>query len=179
MAMPDRGGRGPIQPTLFPNFQPSEKAAFQIATVPSGGISAVAKLNIELNNSPQILYGIRWAVSYELPAEFWALNPNYKALMREGGVDFDFDVEVNLTQQNITQARVPFEAFTGRGNVNHTPLPVPYAFQGGNNLAITCTRNSSYPLPDGLDIVAPMVTAVAVLGLAVSDTGGSAWAPAP
>lgn len=179
MAGPGPNPRGAIQPTLFPVLQPFDPVQFRNDSgVPSGAAGARARLQTSLNNAPQILYRLTFEVSYELPAEFFATNLDFKKLMREGGVDDDFTVDIKLTQQNPTEGPVHVRTLQGFLGINLHPLPVPYAFQGGNNITIDCQRVTGYPVVDGVEI-APTVRASLVVGMFVSDTGGSPWRPAP
>jgi hypothetical protein len=171
--------RGPIQPTLFPTYQPFDPVQFRDAGgIPSGVAGARAKLVTSLNNAPQILYRLTFQVSYELPAEFFATHPEFKKWMREGGIDDDFTVDIKLTQQNPTQGPVHVRDLQGFLSINQHPLAVPFAFQGGNNITVDVQRLTGYPVIDDVEIV-PTVRATLVLGMFVSDTGGSPWRPAP
>ena len=134
-----------LQPSIFPGYKPAA-GQFMLASSPSGAAGARVKLTLSLNNSPQILDGVRSRVSYELPAEFWRDNPGFKRDMREGGVDTDFLMSIDLTQQNITQDATHVDTIQGAGGVNYHPFPSPYLFQGGNNVTVTAERLSSYPV---------------------------------
>lgn len=170
--------RRPIQPTLFPTFQEDEADQFRLGGQPSGAAGARAKVQISLNNAPQILYRVTPTVSYELPADFWAAHPEFKKQMREGGVDDDYNINITLTQQNVTQGPVHVRNFAGFLNINLTPLPVPYAFEGGNNVTIEAQRLTSYPVIDDV-VVVPTFHCTLVLGMFVSDTAGTPWRPGP
>jgi hypothetical protein len=171
--------RGPVQPTLFPVAQPFDAVQLRDSSGNlSGAAGARARLQTSLNNSPQILYRLTFQVSYELPAEFFAANLDFKKLMREGGIDDDFTVDIKLTQQNITEGPVHVRDLQGFLTVNMHPLVVPYAFQGGNNITVDVQRVSSYPVVNEV-VVVPTIRATLSLGMFVSDTGGSPWRPAP
>ncbi len=146
-----------IQPSIFPGYI-GKSGQFLLGKTPSGRAGAKVKLTLTLNNAPQIVYGVRLTVSYELPLDFFAANPGFKRDMREGGVDDDFDVQITLTQQNITQDTVHVRAVQGADGRNWHPFPAPYLFQGGNNVVIVAERKTSYPdVTTGED---PVVTVV-------------------
>ena len=106
---------------------------------------ATATVSIELDTYPQLIYGFRFEVSYELPGAFYAANPDYKRRMREGGQDDDYDIKVTLTQGNITTNVAAHVAnIQGRLGINKHPLCVYYPARGGNKMQFSATRNSSY-----------------------------------
>jgi hypothetical protein len=133
------------QPQWFPIFA-SNAAPFLDGSTKSGAIGAEAKVSITIDTYPELIYGVRFAVSYEIPAATFGLAPAFKQQMREGGVDDDFTVTVELTQQKITTgSSTHVRNFQGALGINLHPLPVPYPVRGGNRFEFSGRRTSSYP----------------------------------
>lgn len=133
-----------IQASIYPGYN-ATSGEFRLGSQPSGAAGAKVKLTLSLNNAPQILYGLRSVVTYELPDEFFSRNYDFKRQMAQGHVDSDMLMRVNLTQQNITQEATHLRTIVGSDGFNWHPLPSPYLFQGGNNVIVESERLSSYP----------------------------------
>lgn len=135
---------GLAQPSIFPGYN-TVRAEFKKGSQPSGAAGARVRVTLTLNNSPVLVYGVRSRVSYELPNDFFRQNYGFKRQMRFGGVDTDFDLQINLTQQNITQTPTPMDCIQGADGQNYHPFASPYMFQGGNNVTFEAERITSYP----------------------------------
>jgi hypothetical protein len=128
----------------FPIYHSGE-APFQISGARSGIIAAEAVLTITIDTYPELVYGIRFDTSYELPPAIFGQAPAFKQQMREGGVDDDYDVTIKLSQQSVATTRAHVRNVQGALGVNRHPWPVPYPLRGSNKIEITARRNSSYP----------------------------------
>jgi hypothetical protein len=129
----------------FPIYESGE-APFLVDTTRSGALGAIATVTITLDNYPHLIYGVRFDVSYEIPAADFGALPGFKRDMREGGVDDDFDVTIQMTQQSIAAKRIHVRNLRGALGINQHPFPVPYPLRGSNKITLECRRNSSYPL---------------------------------
>jgi hypothetical protein len=169
MASPDK-----YLPIEVAKYYPKE-APFLLSRNPSGDEGAECKFEFSLDNYPDIIYGLRGTVVYALPAAFENENFNFRQLMKQGGVDEGFDIEVTLTQSNITTGWVPAPNFWGSQGINWHPLAVPYMLRGGNNVTVKARRTISYPHPTFGDPeqtlnVAPTLKLTLVTGVLVADT---------
>jgi hypothetical protein len=170
------------QPQWFPIFA-SNAAPFLLSDARSGAIGAEAKVSIVLDTFPELIYACRFTVSYEIPPATFGLAPNFKQFMREGGVDDDFTVKVELTQQNIT-AGTPAHVrnFQGALGTNLHPLPVPYPVRGGNRLEFLARRTSSYPqlrVDDIILEIQPQLFVSIVAARGVLSVADNVTSPAP
>lgn len=137
---------GQLKNQWFPVYV-SGQGTFQLNGQPSGAIGARARAEITLDTFPYLIYGARFEISYELPAAYWIVpaNQNYKQLMREGGVEDDYDVEIQLTQGNVTTNQpAHVRNLQGGLSINKHPWPLFYPARGGNRITMIATRNSSF-----------------------------------
>jgi hypothetical protein len=134
-----------LQAQWFPVY-PSGEGIFTIDGTPSSRATAQATCEITLDTFPYLVYGIRFETSYELPLPFFDTNPAFKQQMREGGVDDDYDVTIQLTQGNVTTQRgAHVRNIQGALGINKHPWAIFYPMRGGNKVTVTARRNSSYP----------------------------------
>jgi hypothetical protein len=137
--------QNPLNAQWFPVY-PSQQGIFQLDGNPSSRAGTTATVEIDLDTFPTLVYGARFETSYELPLAFFTANPAFKQQMREGGVDDDYDVSIQLTQGNVTVQQLAHVAnLQGRLGINKHPWPVFYPLRGGNKVTMTARRNSSYP----------------------------------
>lgn len=122
----------------------SKRAPFLIDGSPSGALGSIATTTVVVDNYPHMLYGVRLAVTYEIPAALFGLIPDFKANMRQGGVDFDFDLTINTSQQSIALEPAHAENVQGAQGIMKLPFPVAYPVRGSNNITIEARRLSSY-----------------------------------
>jgi hypothetical protein len=127
----------------FPIYHSGE-APFMVSGVRSGAIAAEATVSITIDTYPELVYGVRFDCSYELPAAIFGQAPSFKQQMREGGVDDDYDVTIRLSQQSVVGTRAHVRNIQGSLGFNRHPWPVPYPLRGTNKIEITAKRNSSY-----------------------------------
>jgi hypothetical protein len=133
------------QAQWFPVY-PSGSGTFMVDGSPSSRAGSAATVEITLDTFPYLVYGARFETSYELPIPFFDAEPAFKQFMREGGVDDDYDVTIQLTQGNVTvQNGAHVRNLQGALGFNKHPWPMPYPMRGGNKVTFTARRNSSYP----------------------------------
>lgn len=168
MAEPQR-----FLPIEVPKIYPKE-APFELDGQPSGDVGANLEVTFPLDNFPDHIYGLRGRVVYALPQAFENANLDFRAHMKTGGTDEGFDIQVTLTQSNITTGWVDASTFWGSGGVHWHPLPVPYKLRGGNNVVVQARRTIAYPHPTFGDPaqtlnVAPTLKLTLVTGVLISD----------
>ncbi len=162
-----------------------ESAQFKVDATPSGNAGAIARVLFTLDTFPWLLYGVRFEVSYELPALFLAEPENwpFKQFMREGGIDDDFSVTIRAAQQSITGGNpVHVRNVQGALGINKHPLPLPYPFRGGNKIEIECRRLSSYPVIEVADlqvVLTPTVHVALELARGVQQVADGVSSPPP
>lgn len=160
-------------PQEWPLDYPDE-AQFRLGRDPSGAVGATARLTFVLNNRPHHVYGIRFAISYELPNEFERENYDFRERMRMGGTDKGFRLNFQLSQSNVTSGPTDARAVCGvDGTVWHA-FQVPLRMRGGNNIAVELQRVIAYPViqfGDPLEDfeITPTVQGVLVTGQMLSD----------
>jgi len=132
-------------PTEAPQYY-TQVAPFLLNEVASGAAGATAAVDFPLNNRPSHVYGLRFAVFYDLPEDFERDNYDFRERMRNGGTDGGFTVRIEPTQTNITADPTPMENVQGHAGVNKHPFPAPMLFRGGNDIRVTCRRLISYPV---------------------------------
>lgn len=151
-----------LQAQWFPLY-PAASAVFQLDGAPSSRAGSQARCTITLDTFPYLVYGLRFDTSYELPLEFFEDNPAFKMNMALGKVDDDFDVEIQLTQGNVTSIeRSHVRNLQGSNGFNRHPWPLPYPMRGGNKISITAIRNSSYPRILVNDVEVPLAITLKV-----------------
>lgn len=156
-------------PTEWPLYYKDE-SQFRLGTTPSGLAGAKANLAFTINNRPHHVYGIRFAISYELDTAFEAENYGFRQAMSEGGTDFGFDVTIDLSQTNVTNIELDARTLVGKSGVVWHPFPVPLRIRGGNNVKCNCVRKLSYPaVGDPAAVPVPTVQGVLVTGQMLSD----------
>lgn len=176
--------RNPLDAQWFPVY-PSQQGVFQLDANPSSRAGSTATVEINLDTFPTLVYGARFETSYELPLAFFEANPAFKQQMREGGVDDDYDVTIQLTQGNVTVQNAAHAAnLQGRIGINKHPWPVFYPLRGGNKILMTARRNSSYPPVLVADVEIPItiiwkVTLETARGIRNVADGISSPAPPP
>lgn len=151
-----------LQAQWFPVY-PSGSGVFMLNGQPSGDINAEAVVSIELDTFPTLIYGARFESTYELPATFWASNPSFKRDMREGGVVDDCEVDIRLTQGNVTtQELAHMRNLQGGLSINKHPWPVFYPVRGGNKVGFRVRRLSSFAPVVVNDVPQPLTVTLKV-----------------
>lgn len=160
-------------PIEVPKYYPRE-APFLLGDQPSGDVGAALKVDFGLDNFPDHVYGLRGRIVYALPNEFEVENLDFRSHMKAGGTDEGFDIQVTLTQSNITTGWVDATTFWGSQGIHWHALSVPYKLRGGNNIVVEARRSISYPHPTYGDPaqtlnVAPTLKLTLVTGVLISD----------
>lgn len=160
-------------PIEVPKIYPRE-APFELDGVPSGDVGATLKVTFDLDNFPDHVYGLRGRAVYALPIAFENANLGFRQFMKQGGTDEGFDIQVTLTQSNVTTGWVDVSTFWGSQGIHWHPLPTPYKLRGGNNIEVECRRTIAYPHPTFGDPVqtlnvAPTLKLTLVTGVLISD----------
>lgn len=134
-----------MQSQWFPIYYPMGPRAFQDANGDASGlIGAVAELTKEISNWPILFLGLRLTNVYALPTTPTELDIRvFEASKRY--IDDEQTVRIALSQQNITAEPTLQVQLTGKSGVYWAPFPVPFPMAGGNNIAVTITRVTSYP----------------------------------
>lgn len=142
----------------FPQYFPMGPKAFQDgAGAPSGLVGATAELSKDIPNWPIQFLGLRLTNVYPLPESPGDLDVAlYTALKRF--VDDEQTVRISLSQQNITAEPTLQVQLTGKSGVYWAPFPIPFPMAGGNNIAVSVVRSTSYPALGG-EPVEPQVYA--------------------
>lgn len=139
----------------FPVYYPAEAeftAGDQPGGNPSGLVGATARLTFTINTRPHGFLGIRLRNVFEVPEFPLATVPAtyFPRWADLHALDVDQDVRVELAQQNILMDRTDQALFVGGPGIGGSfvwhPFPCPYPFRGGNNVRVTVTRTTSYPL---------------------------------
>jgi hypothetical protein len=150
----------------FPVYYPmGPKSFLDSSGSPSGAVGSVAELTKDLSNWPILFLGLRITNVYALPS-----NPSeadvslYQAC--KAYVDDEQTVRVALSQQNITAEATLQVQVTGKSGVYWAPFPVPFPMAGSNNIALTITRVTPYPLLGGELPIIPTVYATIVAAVA-------------
>lgn len=151
-----------------------KEGPFLIGKNPSGDVGAEFKTEFSLDNYPDIIYGIRAVSIYALPAEWENAHLDFRMLMAQGKLDEAYDVEITLTQSNITTGWIAAPTFFGSEGINWHALAVPYMLRGGNNVTFKARRTVSYPHPTFGDPVqtlniTPTLKVTVVTGVLVAD----------
>jgi hypothetical protein len=163
-------------------------AEFKADGKPSGMRGAVARVEINLNNRPHQVVGIRLRNSYpRFPTPTWLEGQLYDsapvdpvAKVWGGGLccllealDDEQLIEIELAQQNMIVRDVHQRELCGADGKHWHPFPCTYPFRGGNNLKIRAQRIQDYPhsTPDDplLTVVKPTLYVAVLAWMFVSD----------
>lgn len=117
----------------------------------SGQIGAKATVSIAINTRPHEFIGMRIRNVYAVPQfPLTETAQSYFPTFRDiRTIDVDQDVETDLSQQNLIMKTADQALVTGgptSGPVVWHPFACPYPFRGGNNVNVTITRTTAYPL---------------------------------
>ena len=129
------------QPQRFPIIYPAS-AGFVKDNLPSGAVGATATLTLTFNTRPHMLVGLRLENIYAVPERL----QNIDGIAYLDKLDEQQDMTTALAQQNIIIRPTLQTLVTGRRGVHWHPFEVPYPFRGGNNIVITVSRLTAYPV---------------------------------
>lgn len=145
---------------------------------PSGAAGAEAAVQINLNNYPQVIYGVRIRNSLEIAQEVIDANPGLLATIRD--LHDEQKVRIDLAQQNIVTQALRQDLLQGARGINFHPFPVPYLMRGGNNVRIAIRRLVPYPtitVSEEEFPLLPTAEVVLVCGVLVADQFPAAGPP--
>lgn len=177
VARQDEQGRVYYEAEEFPLYYPGSEQ-FKVDGNASGARGAVAEVLIEVNNYPQIVYGVRVTNSVEVEQALIDAEPDLFTQIQD--LHAQQKIRIDFAQQNITARPIHQLTLTGSRGENWHPLPVPYLLRGGNQVRLTLTRTAPYPTFMVGDIEFPLfptAEVTLVCGVLVSDVYPAAGPP--
>lgn len=158
-----------LNPELFPVYYPMGPSPFlDGGSNPSGAASARATLSRDLSNFPHMFLGLRITNVYALPEDPTADEISLFSVLKNH-VDGEQGITIQLSQQDVVVQSIQQKQLVGGQDATYWhPFPIPFPMAGGNNILVTVTRTTPYPLLRDVQIV-PTVYATIYAAVARAD----------